>query len=211
MTTYRDGIRRLERLATPPPWACDGELYGWCDNGAFMPLGFAPHRPLDGRLIAVYRSAVMRLVEAVDAVELFALRASTDSTVPAAIGIRQILEILDDGGGAATFRETVAELDRSTTPPPWDPGHLTLGMENDAVARSSLGIATPSAGDVEFIAEARSAVPRALGMLARAEGTVAEYGNRDGTLRQAGAVAIAVAVAAFDRHTIGDGIGTGTV
>ncbi len=212
MTTYRDGIRRLDSLATQPPWASEGELYGWRAHGLFMPLGFAPHRPLDAHLIAVYRSALMHLVEAVDAVELFAMRASTDATVPAAIGIRQILEILDSAGsGARAFRETVAELDRTTTPPPWDPGHLTLGMENDAAARSSLGIATPRTGDCQIIAEARSAVPLALGVLALAEDTVAKQGNPDGTLRHAGALAIAGAVAAFDGHTLGEGSGTGTV
>jgi hypothetical protein len=54
-------------------------------------------------------------------------------------------------------------------------------------------------------------VPLALGVLALAEDTVAKQGNRDGTLRHAGALAIAGAVAAFDRHTLGEGSGTGTV
>jgi len=131
-----------------------------------MPLGFAPHRPLDSRLIVVYRTAVMNLLEAVDA-EGLALRASANPSVPAAIGIRQILPILDATGGArASFLESLAELDRTTTPPPWDPGHLMLGMELEAELRSSLGIATPRPGDCELIAVGRVAVPRALEVLA---------------------------------------------
>ncbi len=95
MRTYREDIRSLDTIATPAPWITDGELYGVCESGSFMPLGFAPHRPLDSRLIASYRSAVMELIEAVDAVERLALRASGDASVPAAIGIRQVLSILD--------------------------------------------------------------------------------------------------------------------
>jgi hypothetical protein len=47
MRTYREEIRQLDSLATPAPWASDGELYGTRESGSFMPLGFAPHRPLD--------------------------------------------------------------------------------------------------------------------------------------------------------------------
>jgi hypothetical protein len=54
------------------------------------------------------------------------------------------------------------ELDRTTTSPPWDPGHVVLGMELDAELRSSLGIATPKAGDCQLVAVARVVVPRAL-------------------------------------------------
>jgi hypothetical protein len=39
--TYREEIRRLDSLATPAPWATDGELYGVHESGSFMPLGFA--------------------------------------------------------------------------------------------------------------------------------------------------------------------------
>lgn len=86
-----------------------------------MPIGFAPHRPLDGRLIAVYRSAVVQLMEAVNAIERLVLRSRSNVSVPAAIGVRQVLTILDavDGEGT-TFRDTLAELDRQTTPPLWD-------------------------------------------------------------------------------------------
>jgi hypothetical protein len=212
MMTYREEIRQLDRLATLAPWASDGELYGVRENGLFMPLGFAPHRPLDARLIVVYRSAVIDLLDAVDAVEGLALRASANPSVPAAVGIRQILTILDAADGdSASFRETLMELDRTTTPPPWDPGHLVLGMELDADLRSSLGIATPRAGDCQLIAVARIAVPRALGVLAFAAATVLQDGRRDGSLRREGAAAIAAAVTAFDQHRASEGSGTGTV
>jgi hypothetical protein len=203
MMTYREEIRQLDGMATPDHWASDGELYGVRENGSFIPLGFAPHRPLDGRLIVVYRSAVMHLIEAVDAVERLALRASANVSASAAIGIGQILTILDhvesEGG---TFRRTLAELDRKTTPPPWDPGHLVLGMELDAELRS-LGIATPKPGDPSLIAVSRIAVPRALDLLAFAEEIIAQDGG--------GAATIVEAVAAFDQHRVSEGSGTGTV
>jgi hypothetical protein len=212
MTTYREGIRQLDRMATPPPWFCDGELYGVRENGSFMPFGFAPHRPLDARLIAVYRSAVMQMVDAVDAVAQLAARASTDSSAPAAIGISQILTILDAGEREGTsFRAVLGDLDQTTTPPLWDPGHLILGMEQDAAVRLSLGIATPRTGDRQLIAVARSAVPRALELLALAEVNMTRHGNLDGTLRAEGVLAIVSAVAAFDKHEITEGSGTGTV
>jgi hypothetical protein len=212
MITYRNEIRRLERLVTPSPWASDGELYGVRASGSFMPFGFAPHRPLDSRLIAVYRSALMSLLEAVDAVETLAVRATANPSVPAAIGIRQILTILDASDGETeSFRETLADLDRTTTPPPWDPGHLVLGMELDASVRSSLGIATPKAGDCELIAVARVAVPRALELLAFAAANVVESGHSDGSLGLDGAAAIVARVAGFDEHRASEGSGTGTV
>lgn len=211
MRTYRDEIRRLNSLATPSPWITDGELYGVRESGSFLPLGFAPHRPLDSRLIAVYRSAVMQLIEAVDAVERLALRAGANASVPAAIGIRQILTLLDAWEGETTsFRHALVELDRRTTPPLWDPGHLVLGMELDSGLRS-LGIATPKPGDPGLIAVARIAVPRALELLALAEENIAHHGLLDGCLRGEGAVAIAEAVAAFDEHRASEGRGTGTV
>jgi hypothetical protein len=177
-----------------------------------MPLGFAPHRPLDGRLIVVYRSALMHLLDAVDAVEGLALRASANPSVPAAIGIRQILTILDaTDGGRASFLDSLAELDRTTTPPPWDPGHLVLGMELDAELRSSLGIATPKAGDCQLIAVARVAVPRALELLAFIAAIVLQHAHRDGSLGREGAAVIAAAVSAFDQHRASEGRGTGTV
>jgi len=211
MTTYREEIRQLDRLATSGPWARDGELYGVNEDGSFRPLGFAPHRPLDSRLIAVYRSAMMHLIEAIDAVERLALRASADASAPAAIGIRQVLTILDgaDGDGAA-FRRSLVELDHTTTPPPWDPGHLVLRMELDAEPRS-LGIATPKLGDAPLIAATRIAVPRALEILAFAEATILQDGLGDGCLRADGAVAIRAAVVAFDKHCASEGRGTGTV
>jgi hypothetical protein len=210
--SYRGEIRRLDRMATPSQWASDGELYGVRASGSFMPIGFAPHRPLDSRLIAVYRSALMNLLEAVDAVERLAVRATADPSVPAAIGIRQILAILDaSGSGTESFRETLAELDRRTTPPPWDPGHLVLGMELDAGLRSSLGIATPRPGDCELIAVARVAVPRALELLAFAVANVVERGHSDGSLRRDGAAAIVARVARFDEHRASEGSGGGTV
>jgi hypothetical protein len=209
--TYREEIRHLDSRATPAPWVDDGELYGVQENGSFMPLGFAPHRPLDSRLSVVYRSAVLHLLDAVDAVERLALRAIASATVPAAIGIRQILTILDDVEGERThFRRTLVELDGKTTPPLWDPGHLVLGMELDPELRS-LGIATPKPGDPSLIAVARTAVPRAVELLAFAEENVAQHGLRDGGLAGAGALAIAGAVAAFDQHRAGEGSGTGTV
>jgi hypothetical protein len=212
MITYRKEIRQLDRLATPGPWASEGELYGVRANDSFKPLGFAPHRPLDGRLIAVYRSALINLLDAVDAVERLAVRAVTNPSMPAAIGIRQILIILDGSGGKTEpFRETLAELDRRTTPPPWDPGHLVLGMELDAGLQSSLGIATPKAGDWALIAVARVAVPRALELLAFAAATVKESGYSDGSLRRDGAAAIVAGVAEFDEHRSSEGSGTGTV
>jgi hypothetical protein len=212
LITYREEIRQLDRLATPAPWAGDGELYGVREQGSVMPLGFAPHRPLDGRLIVVYRSAVMQLLDAVDAVERLALRASANPSAPAAIGIRQILAILDatDGEGAS-FRDALMELDRTTTPPPWDPGHLVLGMELDADLRSSLGIATPRDGDCQLIAVARIAVPRALVLLTFAAAMVTQHGHRDGSLGSEGAAAIAAALVAFDQHRASEGSGTGTV
>ena len=211
MRSYREEIRRLDSLATPAPWATDGELYGVHENGSFMPLGFAPHRPLDSRLIVVYRSAVMQLIEAVDAVERLATRANANASVPAAIGIRQVMTILDDVEGEKTpFRHTLVELDRNTTPPLWDPGHLVLGMELDAKLRS-LGIATPKPGDPPLIAVARIAVPRALELLVVAEETIAQHGLLDGRLRDEGVVSLLAAVAAFDRHRASEGRGTGTV
>jgi hypothetical protein len=102
------------------------------------------------------------------------------------------------------------ELDRKTTQPLWDPGHLVLGMELDAELRS-LGIATPTPGDPPLIAVSRIAVPRALELLASAEETIAQHGLLDGCLRGEGAVAIAAAVAAFDQHRASEGSGTGTV
>jgi hypothetical protein len=210
-TTYRQEIRRLDSLATPAPWVSDGELYGVCENGSFLPLGFAPHRPLDSRLIVVYRSAVMRLIEALDAVERLVVRASANASVPAAIGIRQILSILDDvNGEEPTWRGTLIDLDRKTTPPLWDPGHLVLGMELHAELRS-LGIATPKPGDPPLIAVARIAVPRLLEVLAFAEETSAQHGLLDGRLGDDGAATIARAVAAFDHHLVSEGSGTGTV
>jgi hypothetical protein len=212
MMTYREEIRQLDGLATPAPWASDGELYGVRANGWFMPLGFAPHRPLDGRLIVVYRSALMHLLDAVDAVERLALRASANPSVPAAIGIRQILTILDATDvGRASFLDSLAELDGTTTPPPWDPGHLVLGMELDAELRSSLGIATPNTGDCQLIAVARVAVPQALELLASIAARVSEHGHRDGTLGREEAAVIAAAVSAFDQHRASEGRGTGTV
>jgi hypothetical protein len=211
VSTYREEIRRLDSLATPAPWATDGELYGVHESGSFMPLGFAPHRPLDSRLIAVYRSAVMRLIEAADAIEQLALRASATPSVPAAIGIHQVLIILDGTeGDKAPFRRTLAELDRKTTPPPWDPGHLVLGMELDADLRS-LGIATPKPSDPPLIAVARIAVPRALELLDFAEASIAQHGLLDGRLGGDGALAIVAAVASFDQHRASEGSGTGTV
>ncbi len=210
--TYREEIRQLDSLATPAPWVSDGELYGVHDNGSFMPLGFAPHRPLDSRLIAVYRAAVMQLIEVMDAIERLAVRATENPAVPAAIGISQVLNILDAVVGETTsFRGTLAELDRSTTPPLWDPGHLVLGMELDGEVQSSLGIATPRPGDRELIAVARIAVPRALEVLAVAEANIARHGRPDGSLRREGAVAIADAMATFDQHKANEGRGTGTV
>jgi hypothetical protein len=212
MITYRNEIRRLDRLATPSPWTSDGELYGIRTSGSFMPLGFAPHRPLDSRLIAVYRSALMSLLDAVDAVESLAVRATANQSVPAAIGISQILTILDASDGETeSFRETLAELDRRTTPPPWDPGHLVLGMELDASLRSSLGIATPRVGDCDLIAVARIAVPRALELLALTAANVVESAHRDGSLRLDGAATIVAGVAGFDEHRASEGSGTGTV
>jgi hypothetical protein len=199
-------------MATQAPWASDGEMYGIRVEGSFRPLGFAPHRPLDSHLIVVYRSALMNLVEAVDAVERLALRASISPSVPAAIGISQMLTILDaTDGESASFRDTLAELDRRTTPPPWDPGHLVLGMELEADVRSALGIATPKAGDCELIAVARVAVPRALELLECVAAKVVECGQNDGSLRRDGAAAIAAEVARFDRHVSSEGRGTGNV
>ncbi|HEY6468654.1 MAG TPA: hypothetical protein VI434_02705 [Candidatus Dormibacteraeota bacterium] len=212
MITYREEIRRLDLLATPSPWASDGELYGVRVGGSLIPLGFAPHRPLDSRLIAIYRSALMSLLDAVDAVESLALRATANQSVPAAIGISQILTILDASDTETeSFRETLAELDRRTTPPPWDPGHLVLGMELDARLQSSLGIATPRVGDCELIAVARVAVPRAVAFLALAAANVVEHGHGDGSLRLDGAAAIVAAVTGFDEHRASEGSGTGTV
>jgi hypothetical protein len=210
-TTYRQEIRRLNNLATPAPWVSDGELYGVRENGSFLPLGFAPHRPLDSRLIVVYRSAVTRLIEAMDAVERLVVRASTNASVPAAIGIRQIVTILDDvKREGPTWRGTLADLDRKTTPPLWDPGHLVLGMELHTELRS-LGIATPKPGDPPLIAVARIAVPRLLELLAFAEETGVQHGLRDGRLGDDGSATIARAVAAFDHHLVSEGSGTGTV
>ncbi|MDQ2897126.1 MAG: hypothetical protein M3Y09_16020 [Actinomycetota bacterium] len=153
----------------------------------------------------------MQLIEAVDAVERLALRAGTNASVPAAIGIRQILTLLDGWQGETTsYRHAMVELDRRTTPPLWDPGHLVLGMELDSELRS-LGIATPKPGDPGLIAVARIAVPRALELLALAEENIAHHGLLDGCLRGEGAVAIAEAVAAFDEHRASEGRGTGTV
>jgi hypothetical protein len=196
--TYREEIWQLDRMATPSPWASDGELYSVRMNGSFMPLGFAPHRPLDRRLIVVYRSAVLHLIEAVDAVERLGGRANANASVPAAIGVRQILTILDgEAVQTAGLRRALEDLDGKTTQPLWDPGHLVLGTELDAELRS-LGIATPKSGDAPLIAVARIAVPRALKLLAFAEETIARHGLVDGRLRTEGVVALAGAVVAFD-------------
>ena len=211
MTTYRTAIRRLDRSATPGPWSSEGELYGVTEHGAFMPLGFAPHRPLDCHLIAVYRSAVMDLIKAVDAVERLAQRAIADPATGAAVGIAQVLSILDatvaDPSG---YRGTLLELDRRTTPPPWDPGHLFLGMDFDPKLRS-IGIATPQPADPHLIAVARIAVPRALELLAFVEQQITQCSGRDGSMSTRAAVAIVATTAAFDRHRADEGSGTGTV
>jgi hypothetical protein len=211
MTTYREEIREINNLATPAPWVSEGEVYGVHEHGGFMALGFAPHRPLDCRLIAVYRSAVIDLIEAVDAVEALARRASRNASVPAVIGIRQILTILDEiSNEGDPVRRTLMDLDSKATPPPWDPGHLILGMEFDP-QHESLGIAAPRPGDPQLIAVARIAVPRALELLAFAEENLTEYGLLDGSLRNEGAKAIAGAVTAFDEYRASEGSGTGTV
>ena len=211
LMTYRQEIRHLDSLATPAPWLSEGEWYGVHEEGLFMALGFAPHRPLDSRLIAVYRSAVIRLLEAVDAVERLALRASANTSVPAAIGIHQVLTILDATEGAGTpFRSGLVELDLKTTPPLWDPGHLVLGL-GFAPKLCSLGVATPQLGDAPLIAVSRIAVPRALELLALTEQNIAQHALVDGRLRSDGAAAIVSAVVAFDAHSASDGSGTGTV
>lgn len=210
--TYREEIAHLDSLATPGPWTSEGELYGVRENGAFIPLGFAPHRPLDSRLIAVYRSAVMQLIEAMSAIERLVLRSRASTSAPAAIGIRQVLAILDAVEGEGTsLRNNLRELDRRTTPPPWDAGHLVLGMELDGMLRSELGIAGPAPGDTQLIATARIAVPRALRLLGFAEENVALHGLLNGSLRVEGASAIEGAMAAFDQHRADEGTGTGTV
>jgi hypothetical protein len=210
--TYREEIAQLDGIATPGPWTSEGELYGVRVNGAFMPLGFAPHRPLDSRLIAVFRSAVMPLIEAMNAIERLVLRLTASTSAPAAIGIRQVLAILDAVNGEGTsLRNNLLELDRRTTPPPWDPGHLVLGMELDARLWSQLGIAGPAPGDTQLIATARIAVPRALHLLAFAEENVARHGRLNGSLRDEGALSITSALAAFDQHRASEGSGTGTV
>jgi hypothetical protein len=210
--TYREEIAQLDSLATPSPWTSEGELYGVRENGAFMPIGFAPHRPLDSRLIAVYRLAVMELIGAVNAIERLVLRSTANASTPAAVGIRQVLTILDAVGDERTsFRDTLVELDRKTTPPPWDSGHLVLGMELDGRLRSELGIVGPAPGDTQLIATARIAVPRALMLLAFAEENVGQHGRLNGSLRGEGALAIAGALAAFDQHRADEGSGTGTV
>ena len=105
--TYREEIAQLDSLATPSPWTSEGELYGVRENGAFMPIGFAPHRPLDSCLIAVYRLAVMELIGAVNAIERLVLRSTANASTPAAVGIRQVLTILDDVEDKGTsFRDT---------------------------------------------------------------------------------------------------------
>ncbi|MHB8488646.1 MAG: hypothetical protein ACYDCS_03195 [Candidatus Dormibacteria bacterium] len=210
--TYREEIAQLDSLATPGPWTSEGELYGVRESRAFMPLGFAPHRPLDSRLIAVYRSAVMELIGAVNAIERLVVRSRANPSTPAAIVIRQVLTTLDAVEGEGhSFRDTLADLDRTTTPPPWDAGHLVLGMELDAQLRASLGIGSPASGDTQLIATARIAVPRALDVLACAEENIARHGLLNGSLRLEGVLAIAGAVAAFDQHSAGEGSSTGTV
>ena len=209
--TYREEIRYLDSTATPAPWVSEGELYGVHENGSFLPLGFAPHRPLDSRLIAVYRSAVLRLLEAVDAVERLALRASVDASVPAAIGIQQDLTILDaPQGGETSFRSALMELNLKTTPPLWDPGHLFLGMAFGPELQS-LGIATPKPGDAPLIAVSRIAVPRALELLGFVEQNIAQYGLPDGRLSGDAAAAIISAVVEFDAHSADEGSGISTV
>lgn len=179
-------------------------------GGEFRPLGFAPHRPADARLVAAYRTAVPRLLEALDAVERLARRAEDGTPNPSAIGIVQVLRILDGLGGDGTSRAELADLDGRTTPPPWDPGHLVIGMElgDDAAA---LGIAPPMPGDPHLVAAARWAVPRALTLLAGVEDTVRRRGAGDGSLDPDGGAAIAGALHAFDEHDVREGYGTGTV
>ncbi|MGA8634674.1 MAG: hypothetical protein WB805_07445 [Candidatus Dormiibacterota bacterium] len=88
--------------------------------------------------------------------------------------------------GPSTYREEIAQLGSLATPGPW-------------TAKASL------------IATARTAVPRALELLAFAEENVTRYSLRDGSLRGEGALAIAGAMAVFDQHRASDGRGTGTV
>ncbi len=108
----------------------------------------------------------------------------------------------------ATPGSMIAKAAAATTSVP--PGHLVLGMELDPELRS-LGIATPKGGDPPLIAVARIAVPRALELLSCAEENIAQHGLLDGCLSGEGAVAIAAAVAVFDRQRASEGSGTGTV
>lgn len=211
MTTYREQLRELAAAATPARWTSEGELYGVLENGVFSPLGFAPHRPLDARLVAVYRSAVTELIAALDAVERLAHRGTGAAPAPVAIGIPQILAILDRNGGAeAGYRDALTRLDLRTTPPPWDPGHLILGMELDSGHRS-LGIATPRPADPPLIAAARHAVPRALSLLSAVEAVARDRGLPDGRLNGEDVAAITAMVDLFDGHSVTEGRGTGTV
>lgn len=153
----------------------------------------------------------MHLLEAVDAVERLALRASLDASAPAAIGIQQDLTILDAPHGKETsFRSALMELNLKTTPPLWDPGHLFLGM-GFGPELQSLGIATPKSGDAPLIAVSRIAVPRALELLGFVEQNIAQYGLPDGRLSGAGAAAIIRAMVEFDAHSADEGSGIGTV
>lgn len=171
MPSFRSILSGLHHRSSPAPWAWDGELYGLPRGREVQPLGFAPHRPCDARLIAEYRNAVPRLLEAVAAVE--ALATTTEAAHHLAHGVGEALATLDaaGGGGDPSYRDVLLALDGITTQPPWEPGHLAGGMgwvaDGTAEERPA-----PAATDAELIAASRIAVPRLLRLLTEIEEAV---------------------------------------
>lgn len=150
---------------------------------------------------------MIELVEALDAVERLARRAVAGADVAAAVGIRQVLGILDGlGRGNERYRTTLAALDGVTTPPPWDPGHLAIGMDT-----GDADTTRPRPGDAPLAAAARAAVPRALAVLEGVEAAIVRHGRRDGGLDPEGAAAVLAAIRSFDDHCASEGAGIGTV
>lgn len=209
--SYRQALRELEAAATPASWAPRGEFYGVVRAGHFRALGFAPHHPFDPMLIATYRNSLRGLVDAIDAVEHQAARATADKGFGAGAGITGVLDIVDsrelDG---EPLISRLRRLHAVTTQPPWDLGHLALGMD---ILEQLVDIdrLPPAAADPYLIAAARSAIPRGLDLLIEVASLTTARDRANGSLEADAATTILEAVARFDSHRADEGAGTSTV
>ncbi len=169
---FRSVLGRLDRTSTPPPWVADGEVYGVERDGEFTPIGFAPHRPSDPKLIAAYRNAIPALVRVVDAVESIMTRAATDSEFAWCSAVDDTIADFDtSGANDRSRRKDLAFLHTVTTQPPWEPGHLATGM-GWVGGPDAPSVSPRDTADAELIAAARVAVPRFLAFLIAVEAIV---------------------------------------